>query len=242
MEGEQPQPQQSGQPPPLPLGPGDGQGLPSDEQRAEARHVAKIVTAFREYEAHSTGHVHHVARSLAILGPRELERLPAASRPEAKLAAMRSALAANARMLDAMTCDHLSPQEIEMERQDRVYMRETGYEQCQLQSTDFDMGKVRSTLRQFAREWSAEGAAERRESFDPLLSELEARLPLAEQAKPPRVLVPGAGLGRLAYEVARRGYVAEGNEWSYFMLLGSNFILNRPADAPSAPHLPTHNP
>ena len=129
-----------------------------------------------------------------------------------------------------------------MERQDRVYMRETGYEQCQLQSTDFDMGKVRSTLRQFAREWSAEGAAERRESFDPLLAELEARLPLAEQAKPPRVLVPGAGLGRLAYEVARRGYVAEGNEWSYFMLLGSNFILNRPADAPSAPHLPTHNP
>jgi carnosine N-methyltransferase len=46
------------------------------------------------------------------------------------------------------------------------------------------------------------------------------------------VLIPGAGLGRLPYEVATRGYIAEGNEWSYFMLLGSDFILNRPRTAP----------
>ena len=46
------------------------------------------------------------------------------------------------------------------------------------------------------------------------------------------MLVPGAGLGRLPYEVAVNGYVAEGNEWSYFMLLGSDFILNRPLEAP----------
>ena len=49
---------------------------------------------------------------------------------------------------------------------------------------------------------------------------------------PPRVLIPGAGLGRLPYEVALHGYISEGNEWSYFMLLGSDFILNRPREAP----------
>jgi len=41
------------------------------------------------------------------------------------------------------------------------------------------------------------------------------------------ILVPGAGLGRLAYELARLGYVCQGNEFSMFMLLGSNFILNQ---------------
>lgn len=42
-----------------------------------------------------------------------------------------------------------------------------------------------------------------------------------------RVLVPGAGLGRLAWEIAARGYTCQGNEFSLFMLFASNFILNR---------------
>lgn len=41
------------------------------------------------------------------------------------------------------------------------------------------------------------------------------------------MLVPGAGLGRLAWEIARLGYSCQGNEWSFFMLFTSNFILNR---------------
>jgi len=42
-----------------------------------------------------------------------------------------------------------------------------------------------------------------------------------------RVLVPGAGLGRLAFEIARRGYTCQGNEFSLFMLFTSNFVLNK---------------
>lgn len=41
------------------------------------------------------------------------------------------------------------------------------------------------------------------------------------------VLVPGAGLGRLAWEIARLGYACQGNEWSFFMLFSSHFVLNR---------------
>ncbi len=41
------------------------------------------------------------------------------------------------------------------------------------------------------------------------------------------VLVPGAGLGRLAFEIARRGYTCQGNEFSLFMLFASNFVLNK---------------
>jgi len=42
-----------------------------------------------------------------------------------------------------------------------------------------------------------------------------------------QILVPGAGLGRLAFEIARRGYSCQGNEFSLFMLFASNFVLNR---------------
>jgi carnosine N-methyltransferase len=42
-----------------------------------------------------------------------------------------------------------------------------------------------------------------------------------------RVLVPGAGLGRLAFEICKRGFSCQGNEFSFYMLLSSNFILNR---------------
>lgn len=36
----------------------------------------------------------------------------------------------------------------------------------------------------------------------------------------------GAGLGRLVFDFAVDGYAAQGNEFSYFMLVASNFILN----------------
>lgn len=42
-----------------------------------------------------------------------------------------------------------------------------------------------------------------------------------------KILVPGAGLGRLIYELACQGFYCEGNEFSLFMLIASNFVLNR---------------
>ena len=38
--------------------------------------------------------------------------------------------------------------------------------------------------------------------------------------------MPGCGLGRLVFEFARLGYKSQGNEFAYFCLLSSNFILN----------------
>lgn len=37
---------------------------------------------------------------------------------------------------------------------------------------------------------------------------------------------PGCGLGRLVFEFAKKGFRSQGNEFSYFCLLMSNFILN----------------
>lgn len=46
-----------------------------------------------------------------------------------------------------------------------------------------------------------------------------------------RILVPGAGLGRLVLELASRGYNIEGNEISYHALLASSWILNQTEQA-----------
>jgi carnosine N-methyltransferase len=48
-----------------------------------------------------------------------------------------------------------------------------------------------------------------------------------------KILVPGAGLARLPFEIISRGYSCQGNEFSYFMLLASNFILNQPIEQES---------
>lgn len=129
-----------------------------------------------------------------------------------------------------------------------------------------DIDKARSTLRQFYRDWTAEGAAEREASHGPVIRTLDRererrrrqrltreRLqpPEAEkehqdgktsgeqvpggrddvnvgddEEKPMRVLVPGAGLGRLVFELCLRGYEVEGNEISYHQLLASSYVLN----------------
>lgn len=93
-------------------------------------------------------------------------------------------------------------------------------------ATPSDMDKDRSTIRQLYRDWSAEGDAERRACYDPVLRDLESIFVGIRDKSNVRVLVPGAGLGRLVFEVCRRGYVVEGNEISYHQLIASNWVLN----------------
>jgi len=90
-----------------------------------------------------------------------------------------------------------------------------------------DVDKVRYVLKNLVRDWTAEGALERSQSHAPLLRELERLVPASHDSDTaPYVLVPGAGLARLCVEVAARGYCCQGNEFSYYMLLCSSFILN----------------
>ncbi|KAH8235484.1 hypothetical protein KR032_001406 [Drosophila birchii] len=87
--------------------------------------------------------------------------------------------------------------------------------------------KAQSTLKLIARDWSTEGALEREQSYKPIIDSIvEYYKPSDYELKEIKILVPGAGLGRLTYELACLGYSCEGNEFSYFMLIASNFVLN----------------
>ncbi|KAJ5925915.1 hypothetical protein N7454_007425 [Penicillium verhagenii] len=97
-------------------------------------------------------------------------------------------------------------------------------------ATTSDVNKAHSTIRQFYRDWSAEGRIEREVCYDPVLQDLnnefQARRVAGEKI---RVLVPGAGLGRLVFEMCLAGFAAEGNEISYHQLLASSWVLNHTA-------------
>lgn len=78
---------------------------------------------------------------------------------------------------------------------------------------DLAQDKVRSTLRSFVRDWSVEGASERKACYDPCLEALERHFPVVPGGRhrgEVKVLVPGCGLGRLAMEIAARGE----SQWS----------------------------
>lgn len=66
-----------------------------------------------------------------------------------------------------------------------------------------DLPRVRESLKHFVRDWSEEGKQERDRIFKPILDVL--RTVSADERAKLRVLVPGSGLGRLAWEISQLG-------------------------------------
>lgn len=72
-----------------------------------------------------------------------------------------------------------------------------------IQATAGDLSRVRESLKHFIRDWSAAGSSERQRIFDPILNVL--RQVNSSERPTKRILVPGSGLGRLAWEISELG-------------------------------------
>lgn len=66
-----------------------------------------------------------------------------------------------------------------------------------------DLVRVRESLKHFIRDWSEEGASERKRTFSPILDVLKEVDPRKRAGM--KILVPGCGLGRLAWEISELG-------------------------------------
>ena len=86
-----------------------------------------------------------------------------------------------------------------------------------------EINKLRSTLKLFIRDWTIEGKKERDITYIPVMEEIKKYL---TDFKNKKILVPGAGLCRLAFEIAKLGCVVDAIEVSYYMIICSDFILN----------------
>lgn len=91
---------------------------------------------------------------------------------------------------------------------------------------------VRRGFGLLATDWSTAGESERDRIYKPIVNAVESAFDEASRAARSlqrdsfRVLVPGAGTGRLAWELARKGFIVEGCEMSFTALLVGNYVMN----------------
>lgn len=190
------------------------QGKTTDSQDREQEHFNKVIKAFQEYTSHSATTINNKLQALNKLPMKHKIK------PQERLLSHLDCIDANQEFLDIVTKDHPFV---------RCFM-----DTDEVERKDYE--KVKSTIRQFVRDWSREGEEERNKCYLPIIEELNAIY--GEKTSGIKVLVPGAGLGRLAFEIVKRGYTCQGNEFSFFMLLGSNFILNQEIEPHSIPIFP----
>lgn len=89
------------------------------------------------------------------------------------------------------------------------------------------LDKVQCVFKQLMRDWSSLGSEERKQCYGPIIEEIEEQYPSDKYDRSNIfVLVPGAGLGRLAFEIANRGFACQGNEFNLFMLIVSFYVIN----------------
>ncbi|KAI8376960.1 N2227-like protein-domain-containing protein [Blakeslea trispora] len=199
-----------------------------DPTQSEQFHLVKVITAFAYYKRYALNHNHRRRRDYHALPEHHKKLIPNYSekldnvdnRIEQNMNFIRHIVKSASMFLDGQDPMMAVAQHQQQQQQQQVNKPPV---------TPMDMDKVKSTLKQFVRDWSIEGEQERKVTYDPIIQELNEifkDVPI-EKRGDVRVLVPGAGLGRLAFDIAKAGFSCQGNEFSYHMLFASHFVLNR---------------
>eukprot|EP01127_Copromyxa_protea_P015544 TRINITY_DN4481_c0_g1_i2.p1 TRINITY_DN4481_c0_g1~~TRINITY_DN4481_c0_g1_i2.p1 ORF type:complete len:373 (-),score=63.96 TRINITY_DN4481_c0_g1_i2:143-1189(-) len=181
--------------------------------REDQQHFQDIVDAFAYYGPYSKRKIAYTYQQYNTLEESHKKLLP---RFAEKMKRWELCVAANQIFINKVI------------EEDLLFAQSHGQGLTGKRASDFNMEKVVSTLRQLCREWGEEGREERSTSYDLLVAELCRVLPVdPNNPYQYRVLSPGSGLGRLPFDICSKGYCSQGNEWSYFMLIAGNFILNK---------------
>lgn len=97
--------------------------------------------------------------------------------------------------------------------------------------SDFPFGWVSGMLVQLVSEWSDQGAPERKQRFKPAVDALRKAIPPpppgSQWKHRPRILVPGAGLGRMVWDLGSLGYDVVGVEVAITMNLVSDYLFRK---------------
>ncbi|KAF8248344.1 N2227-domain-containing protein [Wilcoxina mikolae CBS 423.85] len=103
-----------------------------------------------------------------------------------------------------------------------------------MQRSAGDHKHVVQALKHFVRDWSVDGVHERDATFPQILHTLDTLFPKSPERGGVRVLVPGAGLGRLAYELAAKGFDVVANEYSTYVNLACRYMFSLHTGNPDA--------
>ena len=186
----------------------------------EYNHLRNIVSAFFNYQIDSLRDLARMERDFKSLSESHLKRM--SFNYTERLNKLKSAIYQNYTFLLKVADPYKNMFKLYKGKNGEILMEPLTVE-------GKDIIKMRSTLRLFIRDWAKDGIEERNSTYKPILEVLKnffAKRPKKDFQEGINVLVPGAGLGRLMYEIAKLGFKSQGNEFSYYMLLCSNFIFN----------------
>ncbi|VEU43389.1 unnamed protein product [Pseudo-nitzschia multistriata] len=193
----------------------------------EQRHFESVCTAYRQYGDFSISQLRQRDFRLKALSDSQRKLLPVGLKigaPECtkRFKDYRDATIRNQFCLDCILKHAGQPHSQQRESLD--------VDAAKRYVTDDQISKVSSVLKSLSRDWSEDGRVERDMAYSPIKALIHKYLPLESLSSDfrwiPRIVVPGAGVGRLAFDLAAMGYSVQGNEFSLYMLLASDFILN----------------
>ena len=186
----------------------------------EYRHLRTIVSAFFNYQIDSLRDVSRMERDFKSIGEKYIKRL--SFNYTERIQKLKKAIWNNYSFLLKIADPYKNMFKLFKGSSGETFMEPLIVE-------GKDIVKMRSTLRLFIRDWAIDGIEERNSTYKPILNELKNFFKDRQKKdfeNGINVLVPGAGLGRLMYEIAKLGFKSQGNEFSYYMLLCSNYIFN----------------
>jgi hypothetical protein len=166
--------------------------------------IHAALSAFSNYEHTAGSEVHRMKASYSRLG-RAHAKMGAALGYPMKLQRLEAAVRGNAVVAENI---------VKMAKRTHSIELGMGLERTRLGgrggmglkgNTEGKLSRAREAMRHFVRDWSAEGGEERKKIFGPILDVLEDVPP--EQRSKMRVLVPGCGLGRLAWDIHTLGNI-----------------------------------
>ncbi|RMX61106.1 carnosine N-methyltransferase-like [Pocillopora verrucosa] len=196
----------------------------TDDEKLERQYFWKVVEAFLYYKDFSLRKLQRVKTNFKLLPKRHREMLP---NYKDHISKIEKCIEENQKFL----FDIVSHTNEMFENRDHSRIPSAPSDPANQPISGFDMEKVTTTLKQFVRDWSDEGRAERDACYKPIIEEIQRLFPGTECSRGEvSILVPGAGLARLMFDIAKLGYRCQGNEWSLYMLFASHFILNRASD------------
>jgi hypothetical protein len=166
----------------------------------EAEHFVDVIQHFLYYGIHTNKRLDRIQRDWARIDPNLKALVPGL---EEKWSECRKAISKNQEFIrKIVSC------------KENFMDPSVNYEIIQKKRAPISeerMSKVRSTLRSCLRDWSKEGQAERDSCFGLITKELESYYPTVESRAGVRVLVPGSGLSRLTWDIAKMGFDSQGN-------------------------------
>ncbi|CAL8126988.1 unnamed protein product [Orchesella dallaii] len=196
-------------------------GYRDPDWEEEYRHYHKIAATFKKYKRFSYAKVDKTLGFIRSM-PKRHQILLRDYRKH--IEEIRRCIDVNHNLFQLMILDASSM----FENHDEVYPKKLKTAPA-AEPTAFDYDKLQAVLKHIVRDWTAEGKKERDSCYKPLIDEVEEIFgnTRVDGYSDIKILIPGAGMGRLSHELVRRGYIVQGNEFSLFMLFASNFILNK---------------